>query len=63
MGLQRSPGPLLTHLAVGLLVLFSWMNPAHLTDLSGRYTSPVLREGPQQLRKLTVRGEGSLLSW
>lgn len=42
MGLQRSTGPLLTHLAVGLLVLFSWMNPAHLTDLSALAHHPHL---------------------
>lgn len=44
MGLQRrSPGPLLTGLSVGLLI-FSWTNLAHPTDLSG-ITLPLSSEG------------------
>lgn len=35
MGFQRRPGPLLTGLSVGLLLLFSWMTLAQPTSLSG----------------------------
>ncbi|XP_035293340.1 protein shisa-like-1a [Cricetulus griseus] len=42
MGLQRrSPGPLLTGLSVGLLI-FSWTNLAHPTDLSALAHHPHL---------------------
>lgn len=43
MGLQRrSPGPLLTGLSVGLLLLFSQTNLAHPTDLSALAHHPNL---------------------
>lgn len=53
MGLQRrSPGPPLTGLSVGLLLLlFSWMNLAHPTDLSGIQPFPYL------LRAIWAAGE------
>lgn len=52
MGLQRrSPGPPLTGLSVGLLLLFSWMNLAHPTDLSGIQPFPYL------LRAIRAAGE------
>ena len=46
MGFQRRPGPLLTGLSVGLLLLFSWMTLAQPTSLSGTALSSVQHPPP-----------------
>ncbi|XP_073655972.1 protein shisa-like-1 [Tursiops truncatus] len=42
MGFQRRPGPVLTGLSVGLLLLFSWMTLAQPTSLSALAHHPPL---------------------